>query len=94
MDVSGAGSLSMASLYALFGLAMPTGAATAADGTASMPALAMEAAAIASNQGLVATLLAGTGAPSGAAASMASLAGSLASLSVLDPAVELARLTG
>ena len=86
MDVSRASSLSMASLYALFGQAMPVGAqATGAAG----PPLPPRAEAGAAR---------GPGGPRGAArvAGMSSgaapLARSLASLSVLDPAVELARL--
>ena len=47
--ISGASALSMSSLYALMGQAMPSGVSTAsADGAASNPALAMEAAANAS----------------------------------------------
>jgi len=88
MDV-GTASLSMASLYALFGQAMPAGAVapTTAAGAAT-PALAMEAAAMAGDGALVATLLGGM--PS---TRTASLARSLASLSVLDPTAELARIT-
>jgi hypothetical protein len=78
----------MASLFALFGQAMPVDAAASSNGAGPSPALAMEAAALASGQTLVAALLGG-----GSAASPASLAQSLASLSVLDPASELARLT-
>ena len=55
-----------------------------------MPALAMEAAAMASGEALVAALLEGMG-PTTAAAL---LARALASLSVLDPTAELARLRG
>ena len=89
MDVAGAASLSMASLYALFGQAMPTRAPqTTGDAAPTMPALSMEAAALASGQTLVAALMGGMAAPDAA-----SLARSLASLSVLDPAAELARLT-
>ena len=90
MDVSGASSLSMASLSALFGQALSPGAAGASgEAGATMPALAMEAAALATGQTLVAALM--DGMTSGGSA--ASLAQSLASLSVLDPAAELARLT-
>lgn len=89
MDVSGASSLPMASLFALFGQSMPAGATHATgDAGPTMPALAMEAAALASGQTLVAALMGGM-----ASSNAASLAGSLASLSVLDPAAELARLT-
>jgi len=89
MDVSGASSLSMASLYALFGQAMSPGAAApTGEAGATMPALAMEAAALATGQTLVAALMDGM-----VSTSAASLAQSLASLSVLDPAAELARLT-
>jgi hypothetical protein len=88
MDVSGVSSLSPASLHALFGQAMPTGAQATAEAGPTTPALAMEAAALAAGEALVATLM---GSMTGPAA--ASLARSLASLSVLDPAAELARLT-
>ena len=86
MDVSRASSLSMASLYALFGQAMPVGAQATGEAGPTLPALAMEAAALATGETLVAALMEGMS--SGAAP----LARSLASLSVLDPAVELARL--
>ena len=86
MDVSRASSLSMASLYALFGQAMPVGAqATGAAGVAT-PAHAIEAPARAPRPTRVGARVEGV---SGGAAP---LARSLASLSVLDPAVELARL--
>ena len=89
MDVTGASNLSTADLYAFAGLAMPAGAASGTvEAGPTMPALAMEAAAMATSQALVATLLEGMRGPGAAG-----LAASLASLSVLDPAAELARLT-
>ena len=97
--IPGASALSMSSLYALMGQAMPAGASTAsADGAASNPALAMEAAANASTGMEVLTLLASLSAGGSASAAPASasaaLSRALASLSYLDPANELALLGG
>ena len=98
-EISGASALSMSSLYALMGQAMPSGVSTAsADGAASNPALAMEAAANASAGMEVLTLLASLGsrgpASAGPASAGAALTRALASLSYLDPANELALLGG
>ncbi len=68
---------------------LPGVVAPAGQAGPTMPALAMQAAAMASTEALVATLLNGAATPRAAA-----LARSLASLSVLDPATELARLGG
>jgi hypothetical protein len=97
--ISGASALSMSSLYALMGQAMPAGASTAAaDAAASNPALAMEAAANASAGMEVLSLLASLGTGGSASAAPASagaaLSRALASLSHLDPANELALLGG
>jgi hypothetical protein len=96
--ISGASGLSMGSLYALMGQAMPSGVSSAtADGTAANPALAMIAASNASAGMEVMTLLGSMGgaAMSAPAADQAvfqaaSLSRALASLSHLDPAKELA----
>jgi hypothetical protein len=100
-EISGASALSMSSLYALMGQAMPPGASTAsADGAASNPALAMMAAANAS-AGMQVMALLGSMAGGGPAVSAgtdaavlraASLSQALAGLSYLDPAKELALL--
>jgi hypothetical protein len=88
MDVVGTASLSMASLHALFGQAMPAGARARGEAGPTMPALALEAASMAGSEALVAAMLNGMATPSAT-----SLARSIASLSILDPAVELARLS-
>jgi predicted aconitase len=101
-EISGASALSMSSLYALMGQAMPSGVpAASTDGAASNPALAMMAAANASAGMQVMTLLASMGTPGSAAAASggdaavfraASLSEALAGLSYLDPAKELEML--
>jgi hypothetical protein len=100
-EISGPSALSMSSLYALMGQAMPSGASTAlTDGAASNPALAMEAAANASAGMQVMTLLASmagagpamSGDGGAAVVRAASLSEALAGLSYLDPAKELALL--
>lgn len=102
MTVIAAAGLSIGSLYALMGQALPAGVSAAADGSASNPALAMIAASNASAGMEVMTLLStlGTGAPSAAATAGAdaavfrasALANALASLSYLDPARELSMM--
>jgi hypothetical protein len=99
--ITGASALSMGSLYALLGQAMPAGVAqAAAGGSVPSPALAMMAAANASAGLQVATLL-GTLGPGGSPASTgadaaafraANLSQALAGLSYLDPAKALALL--
>ncbi len=79
----------MGSLYALMGLAMPSGAAGSA---AASPALAMLSAANESTAAQISALMAGTGVPSGGTTGP-SLTGALLSLSNLDPAAELQRLS-
>jgi len=98
--ISGASALSMSSLYALLGQAMPTGVSqAAADGSPANPALAMMAASNASAGMQVMTLLSamGTGGAAStgsdaAAFQAATLSQALASLSYLDPAKALALL--
>jgi hypothetical protein len=86
--VSGASSMTMGSLYALMGLAMPPGASGSG---AVSPALAMLSAANASATLQISTLLAGMGVSS-AGTGGSSLTAALLSLSNLDPAAELRRL--
>ena len=84
-NVTGGSGMSMASLYAMLGLAMPSGAS----GTAAMsPALAMVTAANQSASAEVSTLLGSLP----AASSAKDLASALLSLANLDPTVELERL--
>ena len=82
-----AASMSMASLYAMLGLAMPSGAA-ASGSVGSSPALAMISASSESAAAEVGALIAGM--PAGAAP--ANLTSALLSLANLDPTVELQRL--
>jgi hypothetical protein len=96
--VNGFSSMSMAALYAMYGLAMPAAASDATGATgqagATTGALAMESASLASGEALVAALM--NAMPQPAAASgggAASLAQALASLSVLDPSAELQRFS-
>lgn len=98
--VNGFRSMSMAALYAMYGLAMPGGASApgGTEGTgeagATTGALAMEAVSLASGEALVAALMDALPAPATASGGAASLAQALASLSVLDPSAELQRLSG
>jgi hypothetical protein len=98
--VNGFRSMSMAALYAMYGMAMPGGAAApgALGGTGeagpSTGALAMESASLASGEALVAALMNGLPNPAvSSAGGAASLARALASLSTLDPAAELQRIS-
>jgi hypothetical protein len=88
-SVAGASSMSMASLYAMLGLAMPSGMAATSAG--SSPALAMMSAANESVSSEIGTLL---GSLPSAGASQTSLTQALMSLAYLDPSTELARLQG
>jgi hypothetical protein len=81
--------MSMASLYAMLGLAMPSGLAATSAG--SSPALAMMSAANKSVSSEVGTLL---GSLPSANATPPSLTQALMSLAYLDPSTELARLQG
>ncbi len=99
--VNGFRSMSMAALYAMYGMAMPAGAGApgALDGTGeagpSTGALAMESASLASGEALVAALMDALPQPAPASGGgAASLAQALASLSVLDPSAELQRING
>ena len=83
--------MSMASLYALMGSAMPTGAAAGADG-ASTPALAMIAASNQSAAMEVGTLMQSMASSSTTATGSSSLTDALMSLFNLNPTVELQRL--
>lgn len=89
-NVSGSAPMSMASLYAMLGMAMPAGAA-ASGSVGSSPALAMISASNDSVAAEVATLVSGmTGAtpPTGTT----DLTTALLGLANLDPTVELQRL--
>ena len=89
--VPAASSMSMASLYAMLGLAMPSGAAAGSSSVGSSPALAMISASNESVAAEVGTLVAGmTG--SSAAAGAADFTTALMNLSNLDPTLELQRL--
>ncbi len=79
----------MASLYAMMGLPMPSGAS---ETTGVAPALAMLSAANASQEAQVSALLQATGVSSGGT-DAASLTSALLGLSNLDPAAELERLS-
>jgi hypothetical protein len=89
-SVAGATSMTMGSLYALMGLAMPSGASGSG---AVSPALAMLSAANESTAVQVSALIQGMGVPSDGTGG-ASLTSALLSLSNLDPATELQRLGG
>jgi len=80
--------MSMASLYAMLGLAMPSGAAGTS--AASSPALAMISAANQTAASEVATLVGSL--PTATTANAASLTDALMSIANLDPTVELERL--
>ena len=88
-SVGAAPGLSMASLYAMMGLAMPSGVGDAG----SSPALAMLSAANESRSVELSALLGGLGGSAGAS-SPSSLTSALLSLTYLDPAAELERLQG
>lgn len=88
--VNAPSSLTMASLYAMMGLAMPASGST---GVAASPALAMLSAANASQSAEIGALVGGAGAASSGSGSTDWMA-ALLSLSTLNPAVELGRIEG
>lgn len=89
-SVSGVG-MSMSSLYAMLGRAMPSGAVAAAGDAGSTPAIAMIAATNATVAQQVSTLL-GSMVPAQLPSGGSSLSAALANLENLDPSVELQRL--
>jgi hypothetical protein len=89
--VPGSTPMSMASLYAMLGLAMPSGASSGPSGVALSPALAMLSAANDTVAAELGTLLVGmTGTT--ASARSTDLTTALMSLARLDPTQELQRL--
>ncbi len=90
--VAGASAMSMSSLYAMLGLAMPSGAA--ATGAGSTIELAMLSASNETASAEIGALVSGLSGGSAPSTGAADLTSALLGLANLDPTVELERLQG
>jgi hypothetical protein len=90
--VDGTSPMTMASLYGMLGLAMPSGTSTSSSGATSTIQEAMLSVANTTTSAEVGALLAGVSGSATASQGAADLTAALMSLVSLDPALELQRL--